>query len=268
MNMASNPKAKEPIRNIIYRISMASMLIPNRARGNDNLKAEKRRMEKILNRLSSEFKPWRRDTNDPFLLLVGVVLSQNTNDRNSFAAYDRLVSKFKTPEQIANARAVEIRKLIRVGGLYKEKSMRLKEISRAVLEKYKGDLNQVLKMPLEGARKELLSLPGVGPKTADVVLAFGARRDIFPVDTHVFRVSRRLGFANAKDGYENVREKLEAVTQAGRNTEGHMLLIQLGRRYCRARKPIHLECPVKLFCPIGARYSRRRHSKTSRTENA
>ena len=210
-------------------------------------------MKMIMDRLSIDFGPWRRYTDDPFLLLVGTVLSQNTNDRNSFAAYRSLISKFKTPEQIANADVSQIQRLIKRAGLYRIKSKRLKDISREVLRKYGGNLRSVLRKPFEKARGELLSLPGVGFKTADVVLAFGARRDVFPVDTHVFRVSKRLGFAKKKDGYEEVRKQLEMVTPAGRRTEGHMLLIRLGRKYCRARNPLHAECPVNRLCPIGIR---------------
>ncbi len=225
----------------------------DRLKAAKNLKAERKRMKAILDRLSAEFKPWPKDPENKFLLLVRIVLSQNTNDKNSSAAYDRLVSKFRTPKQIADADYGEIQELIRVGGLYKEKSKRLKEISRIVLEKYGGNISSILKKPTEEARKELISFPGVGLKTADVLLAFGANRDVFPVDTHVFRLSKRLGFAKKKDDYEKTKTKLEVVTPAGRRIAGHIMLIQLGRRYCHARNPEHLECPVNRFCPIGIR---------------
>ncbi len=213
-------------------------------------------MEAILRRLGGEFKPWPKNRESKFLLLVGVVLSQNTNDRNSFAAFDRLVSKFRTPEQIANADSRQLQRLIRIGGLYKEKAQRLKEISKVVLEKYGGSINPILRKPTEEARKELLELPGVGYKTADVVLAFGAGRDVFPVDTHVFRISKRLGFAEKEDDFEEVKTRLETVTPDGMRKSGHMLLIQLGRTYCRARNPMHSECPVKSLCPVGIRHAR------------
>ena len=222
----------------------------------ENLKANRRRMKIILELLNAEFKTWRRYTVDPFSLLVGTVLSQNTNDRNSFPAYRKLISKFRTPEQMAKANVREIRTLIRTAGLSKIKSKRLKEISREILKRYDGNVSLVLKKPLEEAREELLSLPGVGFKTADVVLAFGAMRDVFPVDTHVFRISKRLGFADKKDDHENVRKKLEMVTSAGKRIRGHTLMIQLGRRYCRARNPVHLQCPINCLCPIGIRHAR------------
>jgi len=235
---------------------MALNLSTDRIKPPRNLNAERQRMGEILDRLAREYKPWPQNRESKFLLLVAVVLSQNTNDRNSFAAFDRLVSKFRTPEQIANANSRQLQQLIRVGGLYKEKAQRLKEISNVVLEKYGGNIGSILRKPYEEARKELLELPGVGYKTADVVLAFGAGRDVFPVDTHVFRVSKRLGFAKKDDDYEEVKVRLEVVTPAGRRKAGHMLLIQLGRTYCRARNPMHAECPVNSLCPIGIRHVR------------
>jgi len=213
-------------------------------------------MEKILERLNAKFKPWPKSRENKFLLLVKVVLSQNTSDRNSFAAFDRLVSKFKTPEQIVKADLHEIQKLIRVGGLHKEKSKRLKEISQVVLEKYRGNISSILKKPTKEARKELLELPGVGFKTADVVLAFGSERDLFPVDTHVFRLSKRLGFAGENDNYEKVKKKLEMVTPNGMRTLGHIMFIQLGRAYCRARNPNHLCCPINSLCPVGTQHAK------------
>ncbi len=221
---------------------------------NLNQKRERRRMAKIINRLGREFKPWHHFTRDPFLLLVSTVLSQNTNWRNTRTAYDRLTARFRTPKQLAVAEEGEIRELIQPAGLYRMKSKRLKEISRVILEKYGGDLNSVLRMPYEKARMELLSLPGVGYKTADVLLAFGAGRDVLPVDTHVFRIAKRLGFASTMDDHEQVRVKLERVTPAGKRGHTHMLLIQLGRRYCRARNPLHHRCPINDLCPIGIRY--------------
>jgi endonuclease-3 len=206
-------------------------------------------MTEILKRLEEEFEPWTRYTEDPFLLLVGTLLSQNTNWRNTRTAYARLTARFRTPEQLASADLLEIQRLIRPAGLHRQKSRRLREISRLVLEKYGGDLHAVLGRPTGEARRELLSLPGVGHKTADVVLAFGAGRDVLPVDTHVFRIAKRLGFALSKDDHEQVRMKLERVTPEGMRAVAHMFLIQLGRRYCRARNPLHQECPIRDLCP-------------------
>jgi endonuclease-3 len=243
---------------------MASSLATVRARLacdlKTKLKDERRRMAEILGRLGEEFEPWDRYTDDPFLLLVGTVLSQNTNWRNTRTAYSHLTAKFQTPKQLAMADEHEIRELIRPAGLFRMKSKRLKDISRVILEKYRGDLGLVLSMPPKKARRELLSLPGVGYKTADVVLAFGAGRDVLPVDTHVFRISKRLGFASPSDDHEQVRVKLERITPTGRRSQAHMFLIQLGRRYCRARNPLHEICPINDRCPIGIRFRVQRPS--------
>lgn len=212
-------------------------------------------MSLILNKLGKVFKSWDISEENPFLLLVRTVLSQNTNDRNSSAAFSNLISKFKTPEQLANARLDEIEKSIKIGGLYHEKAKRLKKISKLVLEKYQGNIKSVLNMPIQEARKELLSLPGIGRKTADIMLAFWAGHDIVPVDTHIFRVSKRLGFADERDNYETVKAKLEQATPRGRRIEAHILLIQLGRNYCRSRNPLHEKCPINRLCPIGIRYA-------------
>ena len=210
-------------------------------------------MRMILNRLGTEFELWRRYTDDPFLLLVGTVLSQNTNWRNTRAAYNRLIAKFRTPEQLARAEVRAIPKLIKPAGLYRMKSRHLNELARIVLEQYHGDLSTLLRKPPEEARRELLSLSGIGYKTADVLLVFGAGRDVLPIDTHIFRISKRLGFAPHKANYEEVKSDLEELTPSGRRGEPHVLLIQHGRHYCLARNPLCGKCPINDLCPIGIR---------------
>lgn len=209
---------------------------------------EKERIAKILDRLGAEFELWRR-FEDPFSVLVATVLSQNTSDRNTRIAFDRLISRFNTFERLAKADVRAIQKLIKPAGLYRAKSRHLKELARIIIAKYGGDLRKVLRKPPAEARRELLELPGVGYKTADCLLFFSAKRDVIPVDTHVARLAKRLGFAAAGDGPELVREKLMNVVPEGRRGEAHMLLIQHGRRYCRARNPLCEICPIEALCP-------------------
>ncbi|MEM2875195.1 MAG: endonuclease III [Candidatus Hadarchaeales archaeon] len=206
-------------------------------------------MLEILRRLESTLSAPSERSGNAFLTLVRTVLSQNTTSRNADLAFRRLVGRLTTPEELASADVREIARLIRPSGMYRIKSKNLRLMSRALLERYGGDLRRVLRMPYPDAKRELKSLPGVGQKTADVVLAFAGGRDVFPVDTHVFRLSRRLGFAGEKDGYEDVRRKLESVTPRGKRVMAHLLFIQLGRRICRARNPRHDECPVRDLCP-------------------
>lgn len=228
---------------------MAVKRVTNRTRATCNLNGKRRRMAGVLNRLGEEFKPWHGYTDDPFLELVGTVLSQNTSGKNTEVAYNRLTSKFNTPEQFMRADMREIQNLIKPAGLHRIKSRRLKQLARIVCERYHGDIGTVLRRPPEEARRELLSFPGVGYKTADVMLLFAARRDVLPVDTHVFRIAKRLGLASPENDHEEVKAKLEEVTPSGRRGEAHMLLIQHGRRYCRARNPLCKVCPINDLCP-------------------
>jgi endonuclease-3 len=106
-----------------------------------------------------------------------------------------------------------------------------------------------LSLPLDEARKTLTEMPGVGPKTADVVLLFSANKPTVPVDTHVNRVAKRLGLAPANGGYEEVRLSLQSLFDAKDYLAVHLLLIAHGRKYCKARQPLCPQCPVNAYCP-------------------
>ncbi|MEA1904915.1 MAG: endonuclease III [Candidatus Hadarchaeota archaeon] len=210
---------------------------------------DRHRASEVVDRLSAEFQLRLPPRGNPFMVLVRMVLSQNTNWRNTRVAFDNLISRFGTPSQLAGADMHTIEGLIRSAGLYKAKAKNLRELARVVQEKYGGDLGQVLREPPEEARRELLTLPGVGYKTADCVLLFAAGREVLPVDTHVARIAKRLGFAGPRDDREEIKRKLEGLIPQGKRGEAHLLLIQLGRRFCRALNPLCDECPVNLLCP-------------------
>ena len=143
----------------------------------------------------------------------------------------------------------DIESAIRVGGLYRNKSKVIKAISSIILEKFNGSLDFIQSLPLEEARKILLNIPGVGPKTADVVLLFCAGKPTIPVDTHVNRVSKRLGLASSNADYEGVRKALQSLYPPRDYLTVHVLLISLGRQYCKAQKPLCKPCPVNALCP-------------------
>ena len=186
-----------------------------------------------------------------FKTLIQTVLSQATNDRNRDRAYKNLSAKFAiTPQTLVNADVNEIAEAIRVGGLHRNKSRKIKELSKFVLECFHGSFNFVFSDSLPQARAKLMSIPGVGSKTADVVLLFSAGKHTFPVDTHVFRVSRRLKLAPLKGAYEDVRGSLESLYAPKDYLPAHLLLINLGRTACRARNPLHKSCPVNSLCPM------------------
>jgi len=213
---------------------------------------ERDRANSILKILKQNYSlpEWTSSKKEPFQTLIRTVLSQATNDRNRDRAYKNLSEKCEiTPKALANADVIEIEEAIRVGGLYRNKSRKIVELSKAVLERFKGSLDFVYSQPLEEARSLLMSIPGVGPKTADVVLLFSANKPTVPVDTHVHRVSRRLGLAPLKGDYEKIRRALETLYSPKDYLAIHMLLISLGRTYCRARNPLHKPCPVNPLCP-------------------
>lgn len=209
------------------------------------------RAEKILQILRKTFTlpKWVNSEREPFKTLIATIISQNTADRNTARAFENLSKRFKiTPEVLANAETSQIEECLKVAGLYKNKAKTIKEASRIILEKFHGDLKTVLSSSFEEARESLMQLPGVGPKTADVVLLFCTEKPTIPVDTHVNRVSRRLGLAPANGDYEVVRKSLQSLYKPEEYLAVHMLLISLGRRYCRARKPLCKQCPVSSLC--------------------
>lgn len=187
---------------------------------------------------------------DPYQTLVVTVISQNTADTNTERAFESLSERFEiVPQVLANAKIGEIEECIRVGGLYQSKAKAIQTASKIILEKFGGNLNPVLLLPTEEARKTLMDMPGVGPKTADVVLLFSANRPTIPVDTHVNRVSKRLGLAPANGDYEAVRLSLQLLFQPQDYVSVHLLLIAHGRKTCKAQKPQCQTCSVNSFCP-------------------
>jgi len=213
-------------------------------------KADK--VAKILYILKNNFSipEWARSQTTPFQVLIRTVLSQATASRNTARAFENLSRKFSiTPQALVEADVREIEKAIRIAGLYRNKSKVIKNISRVILEQFNGSLDFIYTSPLEEARKTLLTIPGVGPKTADVTLLFCAKKPTIPIDTHVNRVSKRLGLAPPKGDYEETRKSLQLLYQPEDYLAVHLLLIALGRRYCRARKPLCNMCPVNELCP-------------------
>lgn len=220
---------------------------------------EKERAQKILQILGKEFgvPEISSSRSDPFRALVRTVLSQATNDRNRDRAYANLTRKYKIePEVLADADLKDLEEAIRVGGLYRNKARKIKELSKTIFTDFHGSLGFIFSEPLEKSRDLLMSIPGVGPKTADVVLLFVAKKPTVPVDTHVYRVSRRLGLAPLKAGYEGIRGSLESLYQPSDYLAMHLLLISLGRKVCRARNPLHKVCPVCALCPTAKREKR------------
>ena len=192
---------------------------------------------------------WVKTKSDPFETLVVTIISQNTADRNTARAFENLSKQFEiTPEVLANAELSQIEDCLRVGGLYKSKAKTIQQASRIILEEFHGTLNPVLSLPFEDARKTLMQFPGVGPKTADVVLLFSAKQPTIPVDTHVNRLAKRLGFAPENADYETVRMSLQSLYNPRDYLTVHLLFIAHGRKFCKARRPQCGECPLNVHC--------------------
>ena len=211
-----------------------------------------RRAETILQILRTTFAmpTWMSATRDPFATLIATIISQNTNDKNTARAFEYLSNKLRiTPETLAEAEIKQIENCLKIAGLYHNKARAIQQVSRIMLKKYNGNLAQILSKPLDDAREELLQLPGVGPKTADVLLLFSAKKPTIPVDTHVNRVSKRLGLVAKEADYEAVRRTLQLIYAPKDYLAVHILLISHGRKYCKARTPLCTECPIARLCP-------------------
>jgi endonuclease-3 len=208
--------------------------------------------EKILQILRKTFTmpEWTTSNRDPFKTLIVTIISQNTAGRNTAKAFENLSKRFEiTSEALANAEISQIEECLKVAGLYRSKAKAIKQTSKIILEKFHGNLKPILSLPFEEARKTLLQLKGVGPKTADVVLLFCSEKPTIPVDTHVNRVAKRLGLAPANGDYETIRKRLQSLYNLKDYLAVHVLLILLGRKYCRARNPLCKQCPVNTLCP-------------------
>jgi endonuclease-3 len=207
---------------------------------------------KILQALRKTFTmpKWVSSNRNPFETLIVTIISQNTADINTAKAFENLSKRFQiTPEALANAETSQIEECLKVAGLYRNKAKTIKQTSKIILENFHGTLKPILSSPFENARKTLLQLPGVGPKTADVLLLFCSENPVIPVDTHVGRVAKRLGLAPQNGDYETVRSSLQSLYHPKDYLAVHILLILLGRKYCKARNPSCKQCPVNAFCP-------------------
>ena len=187
---------------------------------------------------------------DPFKNLIIGILSQNTSDRNCTRAYIGLVRKTEiTPQALSNLSVEEIREAIKTGGLYNLKAKRIRNLAKTILEKYEGkaDLIIVQNSP-EETRKRLLELPGIGPKTADVFIAYCMNYGVIPVDTNIARVAKRLGLVREEAGYEEIKDTLEKEIEPKERIRAHELLIRLGRDFCTAKNPSCKNCPLAHTC--------------------
>ncbi|MGE3076909.1 MAG: endonuclease III [Dehalococcoidia bacterium] len=194
-------------------------------------------------------RPVPQPSHDPLSELILTVLSQNTADTNSGRAFVQMMRRYPTWDAIRDAPLDELIATIQNGGLAPQKAPRIQAILKEVSEKSPDwDLGFLEELPLEESRAWLRALPGVGPKTVACVLLFSLGRPALPVDTHVERVSKRLGLIPEKSTADQAHELLEKVVPPNEYYPFHMLLIKHGRRTCTARKPACERCPL-VECP-------------------
>jgi endonuclease-3 len=177
---------------------------------------------------------------DPYTLLIAVLLSAQCTDERVNMVTPGLFRRYPTARDLARADPGQLEGEIRSTGFFRAKTRSLLGMARAVVERHGGEV--------PGSREALTALPGVGLKTANVVIGNAFGGDALAVDTHVFRVSQRLGLARSDDSDE-IHDQLVAVLPRGRLTRATHLLIVHGRRTCTARKPACPVCPVRASCP-------------------
>jgi endonuclease-3 len=192
--------------------------------------------------------PLRRDPIDELVLTV---LSQNTSDVNRDRAYRAMRERWPTWERLAGADAAELAAIIRPGGLSQTKAPRILAILAEIRQREGGslDLSWMRTGHSERVRRYLMSLPGVGPKTAACVLAFSLGRPALPVDTHVYRVALRLGFYDGRTSAAAAHEVMEVRVPGPLRIRMHVGLIRLGRAVCHPARPACRQCPLLDLCP-------------------
>ena len=212
--------------------------------------AMRRQVARSADRLRAAFgRPRPGRALAPIDELVLTILSQNTSDTNSARAFAALRRRFPSWTDVARAPRRSIEAAIRPGGLAHLKSGVIRDTLRRIESERGGfDLGFLKRMPVNGAIAWLVRFRGVGEKTACCVLLFGCRRPAFPVDTHVLRVTRRLGWIPSSADAGFAHRRLAALVPARRYYEVHVNLITLGRRLCRPRRPHCAGCPLDPEC--------------------
>jgi endonuclease-3 len=207
-------------------------------------------IEEIVARLEARYGVARwKPRMEPLEELIHCILSQHTSDANSFRAFRALREAFPSWQAVVDAPTERVAEVIRSGGLANQKAPRIQAVLR-LLYQLRGDytLDWLREMETEEARRFLLRLPGIGPKCAAIVLCFALGRPVIPVDTHVFRVSWRLGLISRSIGEAKAHQALEAMVPPKLVYRFHVALIRHGRSLCKAQRPLCEQCPLTDLC--------------------
>jgi len=186
-------------------------------------------------------------------MLVAVILSQATSDANSDRTYDALKDRFPTWDAVLRAREQTLVETIRLGGLANQKAAVIRDLLRQIKDRHGSfDLSFLRSAPASEAVEYLASFRGVGPKTAACTLLFACGLDVFPLDTHIFRILRRVGLIPSKCSDQFAHEVMNRLVPAGKFYSFHVNLIRHGRKLCRPRDPLCERCPVVEYCDYGS----------------
>jgi len=205
-----------------------------------------RRVSEVMKTLEKYFSTTRRTTlnkmrikPDPFKILISCLLSLRTKDENTEKVSKELFKVVNSPQELVKIPVKKLEKIIYSSGHYKKKAKTLREVSKELLERFGG------KVP--STREELLSLRGVGPKTANIVLNFAFGKDALPIDTHCHRIPNRLGWVRTKTP-EQTEKELERILPKKYWREFNGLFVLFGRNICTPLSPICSKCPIEKYC--------------------
>jgi endonuclease-3 len=208
-------------------------------------------IKEVIKLLEQEYGPreWQTDEN-PIDVLIETILSQNTSDANSGRAFASLKASFNNWEAVASAPAEHIAQVIKSGGLFQIKAARIKQVLKQIKrEQGRISLDSLRSKTMAEAEDYLMRLPGVGRKTARCVLLFSLGKPSLPVDTHIFRVAKRLGLIDFKTSIEKAPGLLQEQIPPSKVYQFHIHMIEHGRRICCARQPCCDRCILSGICP-------------------
>ncbi|MBV9960168.1 MAG: endonuclease III [Acidobacteria bacterium] len=226
---------------------------PRRAEDTEEFSAGEKPIRYIIQNLERTYGvPLNKRTSDPLDMLVKIILSQATSDTNSERTFAALKKRFPTWDAALRARESTIAETIRAGGLANQKAKVIKGLLRQLTEQHgEISLNFLHEMKAAEAVAYLKQFRGIGPKTIACTLLFACRQEVFPLDTHIFRILRRVGLIPQKCTDERAHQLMNALVPEGKFYSFHVNLIRHGRALCRPREPLCERCPIVEYCDYG-----------------
>ncbi len=196
--------------------------------------------------------PQNSRASDPLDMLIKIILSQATSDTNSHRTFAALKARFPVWDDALRARTSSIAAAIRSGGLANQKANVIKNLLRQIKEEHGTlDLSFLHDLTAQEARTYLSQFRGIGPKTVACTLLFACRKEVFPLDTHIFRILRRTGLIPQKCTDARAHQIMDSIVPAGKFYSFHVNLIRHGRSLCRPRDPLCERCPIVEYCDYG-----------------